>query len=58
MKWQFFTTLTNAMLLSICLCITEFMNQGYGVSEIEKEDCKKVSADAEADVLNPIYIFK
>ncbi|HYH15525.1 MAG TPA: hypothetical protein VD794_09900 [Flavisolibacter sp.] len=58
MKSQFFTSLTNVMLLSISLCITELMNQSYGVNEMEKCESKVISIDTEADILNPIYIFK
>lgn len=58
MKSQFFTSLSNVMLLSFSLCITELINQGYGIIESGKEESKMISIETEADVLNPIYIFK
>ena len=57
MRHQLFTTLSNVLLLSISLCITELMNQGYSnVFEEKKEQPKKIYI--ESDITNPIYIFK
>lgn len=53
---QLFTAVSNVLLLSISLCITELMNQGYNAFVDKKEQPKKIYI--ESDVTNPIYIFK
>jgi len=56
MRHQFFTTLSNLLLLSISLCITEMMHEGYNAFDNKKEQQKKIHI--ESDVTNPIYIFR
>lgn len=56
MKSQLFTSLSNVLLLSISLCITELVSQGYNPFEENKKEKQKIYI--ESDVLNPIYIFK
>ena len=56
MRHQLFAAVSNVLLLSISLCISDLMTQGYSVFEDKKVQLKKIHI--ESDVVNPIYIFK
>ena len=58
MKSQFFTSISNVLLLSFTLCISELMTHACVTFEESKIESKVSLFETEADVLNPIYIFK
>ena len=58
MRTQSFNTVSNVLLVLICLCISVFQNTEVNTILKEENVIKKASFDAGADVLNPIYIFK
>lgn len=60
MRAQWYSSLTNVMLLSFSLCITELVINSYSICE-GKVEAPKVSTatyDNGFDVLNPLYIFR
>lgn len=56
MKSLLFTSISNILLLSIIWCIAVFSDCDYAPAKDKRVKCTKINIDA--DVLNPIYIFK
>lgn len=60
MRAHWYSSLTNVLLLSFSLCITELMTNSFSICESEVETPRTCTTtyDNGFDVLNPLYIFK